>query len=256
MDFYFITSFINMVWQIFTILFVLYRFTSFFSMMYNFILFLGKLLKGVYYIKDQVTRYIAKKRGYSYLNDEQIRGLNRNNETWFDKIKSWIFGKPRRTNIPLYETRTSFVHNISESNDFHYTSPNSATSPRSSRPDLDFENTMMNSSQYESSDFYVNRNLRSSIYPPPPNNHRRSQSHPSIITQSSREVSPTRIHVDILHPKPQKPFNVENSNLLLNSQFLTTILQPFSSEDTSKEVEEDNESELEKALLNSDYNEV
>lgn len=250
MDFYFITSFINMVWQIFTILFVLYRFTSFFSMMYNFILFLGKLLKGVVYIKDQVSRYIAKKRGYSYLSSEEINGLNRHNESWFDKIKSWIFGKPRRTNIPLYETRTSFVHNVAES-DFHPMSPNHAISPRSSRPDLDFENTMMNSSQYESSEFYVNRNLRSSIYPPPPH-HSRSYSHPSII--STRETSPPNKQEEILQPKPQKPFNVENSNLLLNSHFLTKILQPFSSEE--QDDSEDKKSELEKALLSSDYNEV
>lgn len=276
MDFYFLTSLVNMFWQIFTILFVLYRFTSFFSMMYNFVLFLGKLLKGVYYIKDQVTRYIAQKRGYSYLNEEEVNGLYRRNTSWYDKIKSWIFGNPRRTTIPLYETRTSFVHNMGES-----TTDFNAMSPRSSRPDLDFEQTMMNSSQYESSEFYVNKHLRnSSIYPPP--SHRRTQSQPSSIysetyrDRENRESSPTHSrdsrvshvsHVSIqtstpnlVHPVPKKPFNVEDSNMLFNSHFLTKILHPFSSEETEKD-DNDNDkdnkdSELEKALLGSDYNEV
>lgn len=265
MDFYFLTSLVNMFWQIFTILFVLYRFTSFFSMMYNFVLFLGKLLKGVYYVKDQVTRYIAQKRGYSYLNEEEVNGLYRRNTSWYDKIKSWIFGNPRRTTIPLYETRTSFVHNMGESTiDFN------ARSPRSSRPDLDFEQTMMNSSQYESSDFYVNKHLRnSSIYPPP--QHRRTQSQPSSIYSDyrgrERESSPSHSHVSIqtstpnlVHPIPQRPFNVEDSNMLFNSHFLTKILHPFSSEETDKNNDNndnnDNKDELEKALLSSDYNEV
>lgn len=274
MDFYFLTSLVNMFWQIFTILFVLYRFTSFFSMMYNFVLFLGKLLKGVFYVKDQIARYIAKKRGYSYLNEEELNGLHRRNTSWYDKIKSWIFGNPRRTNIPLYETRTSFVHNMGESTiDFN------AMSPRSSRPDLDFEQNMMNSSQYESSEFYMNKNLRnSSIYPPP--QHRRTQSQPSSIYSENihrgrqRENSPTYSQVshvsiqtsspNLVHPIPQKPFNVEDSNLLLNSHFLTTILHPFSSRETEKDVndkdnnnDKDNrDEELEKALLSSDYNEV
>jgi hypothetical protein len=226
--------------------------------MYNFVLFLGKLLKGVFYVKDQISRYIAKKRGYSYLNEEQLNGLHRRNTSWYDKIKSWIFGNPRRTNIPLYETRTSFVHNMGESIvDFN------AMSPRSSRPDLDFEQNMMDSSQYESSEFYINKNLRnSSIYPPP--QHRRTQSQPSSIR--GRETSPSdsrdSCHVSIqtsspelLHPKPRKPINVEDSNMLFNSHFITTILHPFSSNEPETEQNEEN-SELAKALLDSEYNEV
>ena len=238
-------------------------------MMYNFVLFLGKLLKGVFYVKDQISRYIAKKRGYSYLNEEQLNGLHRRNTSWYDKIKSWIFGNPRRTNIPLYETRTSFVHNMGESTTIDF----NAMSPRSSRPDLDFEQNMMNSSQYESSEFYINKNLRnSSIYPPP--QHRRTQSQPSSIyseninrdkqrdnSSSYSQVSHVSIQTsnpNLVHPIPQKPFNVQDSNMLFNSHFLTTILHPFSSEETEKDVNDndDKDDELEKALLSSEYNEV
>lgn len=251
MDFYFLTSLVNMLWQIFTILFVLYRFTSFFSMMYNFVLFLGKLLKGVYYIKDQVSRYIAKKRGYSYLSREELNGLpSRNNQSWYSKIKSWIFREPRRTNIPLYETRTSYIHNFGGSSNMHESNDFNAMSPRSSKPDLEFENTVMNSSQYES-DFYMQRNLQSSIYPPPPPQHRRTQSHPSISSRYESSITIPSENEVKASPK-EKPFNVEDSNMLFNSQFLTKILHPFGQEESN----DNNDSELEKALLNSDYNEV
>lgn len=260
MDFYFFTSLVNMLWQIFTILFVLYRFTSFFSMMYNFILFLGKLLKGVYYVKDQITRYIAKKRGYSYLSGEELNGLpSRNNQSWYNKIKSWIFGSPRRTTIPLYETRTSYIHNLGAS--MHDSTEFNAMSPRSSRPDLDFEHTMMNSSQYES-DFYVRKNMRSSIYPPPPPQHRRTQSNPSISSRYESTITindrqPENRYQPIQNEQKEKPFNVEDSNMLFNSQFLTKILHPFASEEpTEKDDNENKDAELEKALLHSDYNEI
>lgn len=208
MDFIFFTSVVNLIWQIFTILFILYRFTSFFSMMYNFILFIGKLFKGVTYIKDKITGYIAQKRGYSSINNNYER-----NQTWIDKIKSWIFGR-KYTNLPLYETRTSFLS--PEFNDINYL--------RRSHSDIDFEDTVIDS-QYES-DFELKKNLKSSIYPP---SHRRSLSQPSFTFQ-------------------QKPFNVADSNILFNSQFLTNVLNP--------ENTENNSASLEKELLNSEQNEI
>ena len=171
MDFYFLTSVINMFWQIFTILFVLYRFTSFFSMMYNFVLFLGKLLKGIVYVKDQISLYISRKRGYSYLSNDEINGLpnGRPNNSWFIKIKEWIFGKSRGPHIPLYETRTSYMNMNASSNFPERRDRDEISSPRSSRNDVDFENHMNNmlNSNYESSEFYGNKNLRSSSFYPP-----------------------------------------------------------------------------------------
>jgi hypothetical protein len=266
MDFYFLTSLINMLWQIFTILFVLYRFTSFFSMMYNFMLFLGKLLKGAVYIKDQISIYIARKRGYSYLSNDEINGLpnGRPTNSWFTKIKEWIFGKQRRPHIPLYETRHSYT-NLGMSSEFHgRREREEITSPRSSRPDIEFENHMNNmlNSNYESSEFYTNRNLKSSFYPPPPPQHRRTQSQPSIISitvNESRENHESRESRESREshgpsPQPSKPFNVSDSNMLFNSQFLTKMLNPFSSEEIEKDDNKDDE--LEKALLNSDYDNV
>jgi hypothetical protein len=220
--------------------------------MYNFVLFIGKLLKGVVYIKDQINLYIARKRGYSYLSTDEINGLHnrRPNNSWFTKIKEWIFGKERRPHIPLYETRHSYA-NLGESSEFpEQQIRNDAPSPRSSRQDFDFENHMNNmmNSNYDSSDFYLNKNLRSSIYPPP--QHRRAQSQPSIISSNMTES-----RISIQSPQPSelkpKPFNVE-SNMLFNSHFITKMLHPFSSENESEK--DDKDEELEKALLSSDNN--
>lgn len=255
MDFYFLTSLINMFWQIFTILFVLYRFTSFFTMMYNFVLFLGKLLKGVVYVKDQISLYILRKRGYSYLSNDEINDLSNRRPTnsWFTKIKQWIFKKTRGPHIPLYETRTSYMNmNVPER---QYTDTNS----RSSRNDFDFENHMNNmmNSNYESSEFYETKNLRrSSIYTPRPlTDHRRTQSHTSEPSEPSESSGSSIVYekLDDANKTVNKPFNVDDSNMLFNSQFLTKMLHPFSSKQIEKDELEEDKDVLEEALLNSDY---
>ena len=106
-------------------------------------------------------------------------------------------------------------------------------------------NNMFNSN-YESSEFYTNRN---SIYQlPPPPQRRRTQSQPSVI---SITVNESHKSSEILSQQKSKPFNVNDSNMLFNSQFLTKMLHPFSNEEIEKDDNKD--SELEKALLNSDY---
>ena len=113
-----------MIWQIFTILFVLYRFTSFFNMMYNFILFVNKLFKGLFYIKDQISLYINKRRGYSYFTEDQLDGgLSSSQKSWFTKLKEWILGKKTPSpNIPLFETRHSYLNNLTNSESQPFTS--------------------------------------------------------------------------------------------------------------------------------------
>lgn len=218
-------------------------------------LFLGKLLKGVVYVKDQISLYIARKRGYSYLSNDEINGLpnRRPNNSWFTKIKEWIFGKERRPHIPLYETRHSYA-NLGMSSEFQDRNSyrDGAQSPRSSRADLEFEhhmNNMMNSN-YESAEFNLHRNLRSSsIYPPP--QHRRTQSQPSIKSSKyESEITIPSSPPSPISPQNQNTFNVD-SNMLFNSQFITKILHPFSSENQTEK--DDNKEELEKALLSSEH---
>jgi hypothetical protein len=71
MDLYLFNTIINTIWYLFTILFVLYRFTSFFSYIYNFSKFCYKLWNGIVYLIEQVNTYLKKRRGYIYLDDNE-----------------------------------------------------------------------------------------------------------------------------------------------------------------------------------------
>jgi hypothetical protein len=95
MDFYFISVMINTIWQIFTIIFILYKFTSFFSTIYNYLLFISKLFYRIQYIFQYIEIYIKKKRGYNYQdNNSQYK--------------------------PVYNTRTSFISNQFEDNIYNF----------------------------------------------------------------------------------------------------------------------------------------
>jgi hypothetical protein len=121
-DIYFIQSILNIIWYIFSILFVLYKFTSFFSYIWNFIKFLGKFTKGVVYVSEQVKIFLSKRqsqqtelpifinRGIDIRNEEP-----RPNQNFFTsskkKINEFIFGKSTRNNyIPLTDTRLSYIN--------------------------------------------------------------------------------------------------------------------------------------------------
>ena len=204
-------------------------------------LFLGKLLKGVVYIKDQISLYISRRRGYSYLSDEEIHGLpsNRHHSTepsffqkTYTKITDWIFGRHNRTNIPLYETRTSYIHNFNRRMDRSEIATETPLSPRSSHADTEFENHM-NSDMMNSHDFYRSSRsmMNSSLYPPPPPQELMNSSSISIYTQTEENSQNTQ-NIDT---EQSKPFNVEDSNLLLNSQFLTKMLNPFQFQKSEQE---------------------
>lgn len=234
-------------------------------------LFLGKLLKGVVYIKDQINLYIARRRGYSYLSNDEINGLpsNRTRQpSLYTKVTDWIFGRNTRTNIPLYETRTSYINmNRSQDNITRDSPTPTPLSPRSSHADTDFERHMQ-SDMMNSTEFYKPRSMmNSSLYPPPPPQNMNSSM--NVSNQSINEsmnVSSIYTQTDTL-PKQEsssKPFNVEDSNLLLNSQFLTNMLQPFQSQKLEEEkVEinidyeydenEENDKEFEEELLKNPY---
>ena len=90
----------------------------------------------------------------------------------------------------------------------------------------------------------------------PPPQHRRTQSQPSIsnsIYESRISIPPDNSQQINDNQQTKNKFNVENSNMLFNSQFITNILHPFSSE---TEKDDNKEEEFEKALLSSDYDNV
>ena len=137
-DLYLFNTIINTIWYIFTILFVLYRFTSFFSYIYNFVRFCGKLFNGIYFVYDQIRIYIRKRRGYVYLSSDDIEAQDRDillpdqnskHKTLLQKCKDYftkrydyyyfkIFGKRRNNttvrqdyNNPIHLTETSYTSN-------------------------------------------------------------------------------------------------------------------------------------------------
>lgn len=152
-DLYLFNTIINTIWYIFTILFVLYRFTSFFSYIYNFSRFCGKIFTGIKYVYN----YINSKNIHNYHNidiESQLRP-----KTTFQKFKEavqqkWakMFGKSssNHNDVPKYETMYPLV----ETTAFH----NSSTFQRNSS-DLGATFREGNSSNYTS-----NYNLEQQLF--------------------------------------------------------------------------------------------
>lgn len=96
LDIYLISTIINLTWQIFSILFVLYKFTSFFTII---IRFLNGIINSMSYFKNYITnRY-----------EEQENIITRP-KSFFESIKSKFykfFGISFSPIIPLYETNYS-----------------------------------------------------------------------------------------------------------------------------------------------------
>ena len=102
-DLYFVTSIINIIWYIFSILFVLYRFTSFFSYIYGFLKFSAKFLQGFVYIKDQILLFIERRRG-QYVERSRPDSIF----TRLKKAFHYIFDYTNTTVLPVYDVRCSY----------------------------------------------------------------------------------------------------------------------------------------------------
>lgn len=85
-------SVLNIIWSVFSMLFVLYRFTSLFSYIYNFGKFLLKIGRGMIYIKDNVSTPSFFSR------------MKQNCYNYFRSNK-----QPQPEIIPLYNTHLSDI---------------------------------------------------------------------------------------------------------------------------------------------------
>jgi hypothetical protein len=70
MDWYLLTAVINSMWNLLAILFLLYRFTSFFTYTYNFLFFCGRLWKGLVWTKNTISDYVQQRRGYQHIAED------------------------------------------------------------------------------------------------------------------------------------------------------------------------------------------
>ena len=99
----------------FTILFVLYRFTSLFSYIYNFARFCGKIFVGIKYVGEQVVYRFTNNPSYNDIEAQTSFIRQKHPETIYqmckNKIQSYyysILGKPN-VNSPYYRTRSRSV---------------------------------------------------------------------------------------------------------------------------------------------------
>ena len=191
-DFYFVYSVIDLVWKICSILFVLYRFTSFFSMIYDFFKFSGRLLKGLIYVKDQIVIYIRKRNNYGIEQyDLPIR-----QDSFFTKLYNKLFKKnENHTYLPLYETRTENANNNDylESKTFNFKNRDSIQNDEFNKL-LNSNSNMQESSDVFNSNYDINTNssIYQSMYPP---------------------------------QKKRESFNVQESFNLLKSEFINNVLK-------------------------------
>lgn len=117
-DLYLLNIIINAIWYIFTIIFVLYRFTSFFNYIYNYIKFCSKLVGGINHIIYKCYTYIKYPNNHEYTDlESQIN----TQPTFFQKckkyIKSWFY-KSTSQQTPssnnLYYTQQENIVNLKQ----------------------------------------------------------------------------------------------------------------------------------------------
>lgn len=70
MNLYLFNTIMNTIWYIFTMLFVLYKYTTFFSYLYNFTDFTRRIFSVVVYVISKIAEYINKnKKDYIHINN-------------------------------------------------------------------------------------------------------------------------------------------------------------------------------------------
>lgn len=86
MDLVLLNTIINIIWYIFSIIFVLYKFTTFFSYVYNILRFCGKLFTCIIYIKDKI---IKKRECYTEIDCEYVETFQK--KSFLKRAKEYIY---------------------------------------------------------------------------------------------------------------------------------------------------------------------
>lgn len=246
-DLYLFNTIVNTIWYIFTILFVLYRFTSFFSYIYNFVRFCGKLFVGVNYVYNEIKMYIRRRSGYINLNSADIEAQteillpdqNIRHKTIFETFKEtvakkynyyyyMIFGKqsePTSTNtiIPLVETTTTSHNNLhsytrNSEQDLFDKHINELSANNSS---IEFDNyiTSNDKGDHKSDDKDYNKGYDKSDYKSDDNMFKTVD-----LNENNDSFLNSNYFKNFYEPIVNKPYNVEDSNILFDSNFMNTKL--------------------------------
>ena len=251
-DLYLFNTIVNTIWYIFTILFVLYRFTSFFSYIYNFVRFCGKLFVGVKYVYDQIKMYIRRRSGYINLNSNDIEAQtefilpdqNTRHKTMFETFKAsvvkkynyyyyMIFGKQNthtntntntpRNVIPLVETTTSSHNNLRSftrhsEQDLFDKHINELCANNSS---IEFDNyiTSNNKSNDKFSNDISSNDISSNDISS--NDMSNNMFKTVDLTTNTDSFLNSNYFKNFYEPVVNKPYNVQDSNMLFDSNFMT-----------------------------------
>ena len=250
LDLYLFNTIINAVWYVFTILFVLYKFTSFFGYIYNFIKFCSKLFNGVQYVWNQIDLYVKRRRGYVHVDIETDEILlpdeNIRQATLFEKCKSYL----KNTYSHYYSKLFKKSNTIPSSNTnniqlFETHVPNSDFDIKKAERDL-FEKHMDELYENHNSMYATNNNnsiffesKNSSNFAGSSNlqttNHNTNNSDELYfyknLTSTHKNTHPLsdddenendNMYASIFSDNDtyKRPFNVVNSNLLFQSKFI------------------------------------
>ena len=110
-DLYLFNTIINTIWYLFTLLFVLYKFTSLFSYGYNFLRFCGKLFNSLYYVYDRITIYIKRRNGYEYVeNLESQNNSNPQPKTLLQSCKTYLSKQYDHIYYKVFGKRNNYNH--------------------------------------------------------------------------------------------------------------------------------------------------
>lgn len=206
-DIFFLNTVINIIWYIFSILFVLYKFTSFFSYIYNFGKFLGQLTQGAFYIKDRVVEFTDHRRN-QYITRPNTQVPSQSFFTRMkNKIKSYIWGESTtttETELPMYTrvSDVSFKPNRNKKEDLHFENciNELMAEPKGSFISIDLSDKKIKNydSNYES--YYDIRCPTSEL--------------------NTSESQQRDINSQVESENVRQQYNIQDSNMLFNSNFI------------------------------------
>jgi hypothetical protein len=90
MDFVIFGTVLNIIWYVFTIIFMLYKFTSFFTWVYNSLKFLSKAKDGIFWIKDKI---LGLKKNYLNLSENDLESAQPINFKYGNDFAPSLSGK-------------------------------------------------------------------------------------------------------------------------------------------------------------------
>lgn len=222
-DIYFVNNVINIIWYIFSILFVLYKFTSFFSYIYNFCKFLGQLTQGVFYVKDRVVEFTEHRRNqyiYNVHSEQNFFSRMKN------KITSYFWGKQSvvsQTELPMYTriSDISFKPQRNKKQDLHFencinelmTEPQSSFVSIDLKPKYDSNYESYYDPSYPTSELF--KNDREYLIKKDTDIENCIESK-EYFRKKDIISEPQIINVENVRQK----FNIQDSNMLFNSNFI------------------------------------